>query len=65
MVMKTQSRKINNSTIAGILIVLGFTISVLVIPSYSSILSYKNYSWYYDIGQYVDDQVINMQISYE
>jgi len=63
--MRTQLRKINNSTLAGILIVLGFTISILVIPSYSSVLSYKNYSWYYDIGQNVDDQVINMQISYD
>ena len=61
MVMRTQLRKINRSTVAGFLIVLGFTIPVLVNPSFSSILNSKNYSWSYDTGDYVS----NMEISYD
>lgn len=61
MVMRTQLRNINKSTIAGVVIVLGFTISVLVIPLYNSILTSKNYSWTYDTGDYV----LSMEISYD
>ncbi|MHA1987296.1 MAG: WD40 repeat domain-containing protein [Promethearchaeota archaeon] len=59
--MKIQIRKFNRSTVAGFLIVFGFTIPVLINPSFSSILNYKNYSGSYD----TEESVLNIEFSHD
>lgn len=59
--MKTQLRNINKSTVAGIIIVLGFTIPTLIIPSYSSNPIYKNWGWTYNTGEFIYE----IEISYD
>ncbi|MFX1522514.1 MAG: WD40 repeat domain-containing protein [Promethearchaeota archaeon] len=59
--MDTHLRNINKNIVAGLIIILGFTIPILITPFSSSFLSYKNYSWFYDTG----GQVTDIEISYD
>jgi len=59
--MRIQLRNISKSTVVGILIFLGFTIPILIIPLNNSIFIYKNHIWTYDTGDYIKD----MEFSYD